>query len=102
MKSFGHRVLTLTRDSPAKPSTPSRAYLHLLQEEDISLLSDKIRTATFTDSKGSPKEPAISGPPVVEFATFGRVPNGRERKDLRQGTIDQDPEFISFLESRTS
>lgn len=38
----------------------------------------------------------------MEFAPYGRIPNGRGRKDLRQGTIDQDQEFISFLESLTN
>lgn len=38
----------------------------------------------------------------MEFAPYGRVPNGRPRKDGRQGTIDQDPEFIDFLESLTN
>lgn len=42
------------------------------------------------------------GPPTVEFAPYGRVPNSRPRKDARQGTIDQDPEFIDFLESLTN
>lgn len=94
---------TLTNfDSPAKPSTPSRAYLHLTKEEHISLLSDKVRSVTFTDTKGGPKEPILSGPPTVEFAPYARIPNGRARKDLRQGTIDQDQEFISFLESLTN
>lgn len=44
----------------------------------------------------------MSGPPTVEFAPYGRIPNGRGRKDLRQGTIDQDQEFINFLESLTN
>lgn len=87
---------TLPFHSPAKPSTPSRAYLHLTKEEYISLLSDKVRNATFIDTKGDP------GSPTVEFAPYGRVPNGRGRKDLRQGTIDQDQDFISFLESLTN
>ena len=40
--------------------------------------------------------------PSIEFAPYGRVPNSRSRKDARQGTIDQDPEFIDFLESLTN
>lgn len=42
------------------------------------------------------------GPPSVEFAPYGRVPNSRPRKDARQGTIDQDPDFIDFLEGLTN
>ena len=38
----------------------------------------------------------------MEFAPYGRVPHGKTRKDARQGTIDQDPEFIDFLESLTN
>ena len=38
----------------------------------------------------------------MEFAPYGRVPSGKARKDARQGTIDQDPEFIDFLESLTN
>lgn len=41
------------------------------------------------------------GPPTLEFAPYAKIPSGRARKDARQGTIDQDPEFIAFLESLT-
>lgn len=41
------------------------------------------------------------GPPTLEFAPYAKIPGGRFRKDARQGTIDQDPEFISFLEGLT-
>lgn len=37
----------------------------------------------------------------MEFAPYAKVPGGRVRKDARQGTIDQDPEFFAFLESLT-
>lgn len=38
----------------------------------------------------------------MEFAPYPRVPGGKVRKDARLGTIDQDPEFIAFLESLTN
>lgn len=44
----------------------------------------------------------LLGPPSVEFAPYGRVPSSRPRKDARQGTIDQDPEFMDFLQSLTN
>lgn len=44
----------------------------------------------------------LLGPPSLEFAPYGRVPGSRLRKDGRQGTIDQDPEFKDFLESLTN
>lgn len=87
---------------PTKPSRPSRAYLHLTKSEYLSTLSEHVRTATFNDVRGSTRDSALLGPPSVEFAPYGRVPNGRARKDLRQGTIDQDQEFIDFLESLTN
>ncbi|KAL8933488.1 MAG: hypothetical protein Q9211_005758, partial [Gyalolechia sp. 1 TL-2023] len=87
---------------PNKPSKPSRAYLNLMKQEYISLLSDTVRNTKFDDSKNSAKDSVLRGPPSVEFAPYGKVPRTRVRKDARQGTIDQDPEFIEFLESLTS
>jgi len=83
---------------------PSRAYLHLTNPKYVNELADKVRSATFNDVKGSAKEKhtALLGPPVVEFDPFGRIPSSKTRKDLRQGTLDQDQEFIDFLESLTN
>ena len=89
-------------DSISKPSKPSRAYLHLTNPKFVSELADKVRTTAFNDAAGSGKDPALLGPPTVEYDPFGRIPGSRTRKDLRQGTIDQDPEFIDFLESLTN
>lgn len=61
-----------------------------------------MRLTTFEDAKHSSRDLCLLGPPSVEFAPYGRVPGGRVRKDARQGTIDQDPEFIDFLESLTN
>ena len=88
--------------SPAKPSRPSRAYLHLVRQEYVAMLSDLVRHTIFNDARASAKDSALLGPPSVEFAPYGRAPNSRLRKDARQGTIDQDPEFIDFLESLTN
>lgn len=88
--------------SPAKPSRPSRAYLHLTKQDHIALLSEHVRNTVFNDAKASSKDSALLGPPTVEFAPYGRVPSSRPRKDARQGTIDQDPEFMDFLQSLTN
>lgn len=56
----------------------------------------------FNDARASSKDSALLGPPSVEFAPYGRIPSSRPRKDARQGTIDQDPEFMDFLQSLTS
>ncbi|KAL8668553.1 MAG: hypothetical protein Q9168_006817 [Polycauliona sp. 1 TL-2023] len=87
---------------PAKPSRPSRAYLNLTKQEHIALLSEAVRNTKFNDAKASSKDSVLLGPPSVEYAPFPRIPHSKVRKDNRQGTIDQDPEFIEFLESLTN
>ena len=62
-------------------------------------LSDTVRQLVFEDAQNTFTDPALIGPPTVEFATYGRIPGGRRRTDARAGTIDQDPEFMSFLEA---
>ncbi|KAF2401485.1 hypothetical protein EJ06DRAFT_521268 [Trichodelitschia bisporula] len=86
----------------AKPSRPTRAYFHLTDQAHISELGDTVRQATFHDAKNTIKDPALVGPPSLEFAPYARVPVGKKRNDVRQGTIDQDPEFKDFLESLTN
>ncbi|KAF7136878.1 hypothetical protein CNMCM5793_006493 [Aspergillus hiratsukae] len=85
----------------AKPSRPSRAYLHVTSSEHIAPLSDKVRQTSFLDARNTFNDPVLLGPPSLEFAPYAKIPGSRVRKDARQGTIDQDPEFIAFLESLT-
>ncbi|KAJ5488558.1 hypothetical protein N7539_003448 [Penicillium diatomitis] len=86
---------------PAKPSRPSRAYIHVVNNEHVGLLSDRVRQASFQDAAHTASDPVLLGPPALEFAPYAKTPGSRVRKDARQGTIDQDPEFIAFLESLT-
>ncbi|KAI4200495.1 MAG: hypothetical protein LQ350_003865 [Teloschistes chrysophthalmus] len=86
----------------AKPSKPSRAYLNVTKQDHISALADKVRTTTFNDAKASFRDSVLLGPPSVEFAPYSKAPHSKMRRDARQGTIDQDPEFIEFLESLTN
>lgn len=74
----------------------------MLSEEIIGSLSEKVRATTFHDARNTSNDPVLLGPPSVEFAPYARVPGSRSRKDGRQGTIDQDPEFVAFLESLTN
>jgi len=62
-------------------------------------LSEAVRVAEWVDAKGSLNDPALIGPPVVEFSIYKKVPSEKKRVDGRQGTIDQDPEFMAFLEA---
>ncbi|KAL3454382.1 Smg-4/UPF3 family-domain-containing protein [Aspergillus insuetus] len=86
---------------PAKPSRPSRAYINVSSSDHLSSLSDKVRGTSFLDARNTANDPILLGPPTLEFAPYAKIPGSRVRKDVRQGTIDQDPEFIIFLESLT-
>ncbi|MCJ1309893.1 hypothetical protein MMC25_003554 [Agyrium rufum] len=87
---------------PAKSSRPAYAVLHLTKEEYLAPFSNQVREKKFVDALLTAGDPALLGPPSFEFAPYARVPGGRVRNDARQGTIDQDPEFIEFLESLTN
>jgi regulator of nonsense transcripts 3 len=76
--------------------------VHVLSEDSIVSLSEKVRSTSFHDSRNTSNDAVLLGPPSVEFAPYARVPGNRSRKDGRQGTIDQDPEFVAFLESLTN
>jgi regulator of nonsense transcripts 3 len=67
----------------------------------LDTLSAVVKQCNFQDAKNTSKDPCLLGPPSLEFAPYGRVPGSRVRKDGRQGTIDQDPEFIDFLQGLT-
>ncbi|KAI9728177.1 MAG: hypothetical protein M1828_004638 [Chrysothrix sp. TS-e1954] len=77
-------------------------YLQLADAASLDLLAEKVRTSSFSDAKGTVDDPALLGPPSLELASYPRVTTFKKRNDARQGTIDQEPEFIEFLESLTS
>uniref|UniRef100_A0A8H7NDN6 RRM domain-containing protein n=1 Tax=Bionectria ochroleuca TaxID=29856 RepID=A0A8H7NDN6_BIOOC len=84
---------------PSKPSRPSRAYVHLKRKDDIMSLSEVVQSSTWEDAKGTFTSPALIAPPTVEFAIYKKIPSNKRRTDARQGTIDQDPQFMAFLEN---
>ncbi|CAG8936905.1 unnamed protein product [Penicillium salamii] len=86
---------------PAKPSRPSRAYIHVVSSECVNALSDTVRNASIQDARNTLHDPILLGPPSLEFAPYAKTPGSRSRKDARQGMIDQDADFIAFLESLT-
>lgn len=75
--------------------------MYVVSSEHISPLSEKVRKTSFLDAGNTASDPVLLGPPSLEFAPYAKIPGGRVRKDARQGTIDQEPEFIQFLESLT-
>lgn len=96
--SFKHNGVNSSRPSPSKPSRPSRAYIHLMRKDDIMPLSQVVQSATWEDAKSTFTNPSLIGPPALDFAIYKKVPGTKRRTDARQGTIDQDPEFMAFLE----
>ncbi|KAK5662873.1 hypothetical protein OQA88_6284 [Cercophora sp. LCS_1] len=92
------KLLTRIAYSPSKPSTPSRAYLYVTKRENLHAFSETVRTANWQDAKGTFNDQALLYPPSVEFAIYKKVPSHKKRTDNRQGTIDQDEDFMAFLE----
>lgn len=88
--------------SLSKPSRPSRAYLRLTHQEYIKQVADKVQNISFDDFRGLSRDSLLQWPVTVEYSPYGKVPGSRGRKDARQGTIDQDPDFVDFLESLTN
>ncbi|RKF60788.1 putative nonsense-mediated mrna decay protein [Erysiphe neolycopersici] len=82
----------------SKPSRPTRAYLHLTDQLYISNLAEAVRKCTFEDAQTTLYNQCLIGPPTIEYAPFGYIPSERIRVDARAGTIDQDPDFMAFLE----
>ncbi|KAH6851210.1 Smg-4/UPF3 family-domain-containing protein [Chaetomium sp. MPI-CAGE-AT-0009] len=83
---------------PSKPSQPSRAYLHVTRRDELAALVQHVQSATWEDAKETYNDPALVAPPTIEFAAYKKTPGEKKRVDGRQGTIDQDPEFMAFLE----
>jgi regulator of nonsense transcripts 3 len=88
--------------NPAKHSKPATVWLHLVDSSHIVPLETKIRSTSFVDAKNSTNDPMVAGGPLVEFALNQKIPSSKKRPDPRMGTIDQDPDFIKFLESLTN
>lgn len=81
----------------------ARCYLLVTNEPLIAELDKHFRTLTFHDKAGTYKLPELRNwPPALEWAPNQRTPMSvKQRADPRQGTIDQDPEYMAFLEGET-
>ena len=89
--------------SPGKVPEQSRCYLHLINEAAVKEFEQRFLNVIFHDKAGTYRYTDLKGlPPTLGFAPNQRTPLAvKQRTDNRQGTIDQDPEFIAFLESET-
>ncbi|OTB01021.1 hypothetical protein M426DRAFT_323804 [Hypoxylon sp. CI-4A] len=86
---------------PSNPSRPARCYLHVIRAEDVTPLAEVVQRAVWEDEKRSFSDPALMGPPYLELSIYQKIPTTKRRVDSKQGTIDQDPDYMAFLESLT-
>ncbi|OQO09323.1 hypothetical protein B0A48_04721 [Cryoendolithus antarcticus] len=89
--------------SPGKLPEQSRCYVHLVNESLVRDFEQRFLDVVFHDKSSTHKLPELKHlPPTLGFAPNQRVPlPGKQKPDTRQGTIDQDAEFIAFLEAET-
>ncbi|XP_044511586.1 regulator of nonsense transcripts UPF3-like isoform X3 [Mangifera indica] len=69
----------------------SRAYVELRTAEDVFEFADLLNGHVFVNEKGSQFKT------IVEYAPSQRVPKPCTRKDSREGTIYNDPDYLEFL-----
>ena len=82
----------------------SRCYVHVVNEACVGEFEKRFLEVVFHDKAGTHKSPDLKHlQPTIGFAPNQRTPlqQAKNRTDNRQGTIDQDPEFIAFLEAET-
>lgn len=89
--------------APGKLPEQSRCYLHMLSQGLVKEFEQRFLEVVFHDKAGTHRSPDLKHlPPALGFAPNQRTSlQARQRADNRQGTIDQDPEFIAFLEAET-
>lgn len=82
----------------------SRCYIHVSGEAYVREFEKRFLEVVFHDKAGTYKHADLKHlAPTLGFAQNQKTPlqQPRQRADNRQGTIDQDPEFIAFLEAET-
>lgn len=91
------------KQSAAKGPEQSRCYMHLVSEPIVKELEARFLHASFHDKAGTHRLPDLKhSPPTIGYAPNQKVPTSTKvRTDNRQGTIDQDPEFMLFLQAET-
>lgn len=80
-------------DSKGKEHQFSRAYFHMKTMEAVIAFHQGFDGHIFLDNRG------IESRAVVEFAPFQKLPKEHKTPDARQATIDDDPEYLAFVES---
>ena len=81
------------RPGPKRPC-PSLAYLAVRLESQLQEVVAAVLSLAFVSDKGASFQPA------VEFAPYQRVPKPPSgRKDVREGTLDKEAEYLAFVEA---
>ncbi|KAI8388641.1 Smg-4/UPF3 family-domain-containing protein [Radiomyces spectabilis] len=79
--------------SKAKQHVYSRAYFHMKSMEAVIEFHRGFDGHIFLDNTGNESRA------VVEFAPFQKLPKEHKAPDTRQGTIDNDSDYLNFLEA---
>ncbi|GAA5932651.1 RNA-binding protein [Sporobolomyces koalae] len=79
-----------------KDSVHSRAYITFKTPEALVAFHRGYDGWSFKDKTGTVTQA------VVEFAPYQKVPTAPSKADPRQGTIDQDPDFLAFQTALTA
>ncbi|KAJ8755607.1 hypothetical protein K2173_022202 [Erythroxylum novogranatense] len=78
--------------SSQKHQSYARAYIEFRRPEDVIEFAEFFNGHLFVNEKGTQFKA------VVEYAPSQRVPKQSSKKDVREGTIYKDPEYLEFLE----
>ncbi|KXL51227.1 hypothetical protein M433DRAFT_157656 [Acidomyces richmondensis BFW] len=89
--------------APGKQHVQARCSLHMTSEAHVQELSQHFNSIAFLDKAGTHKIPELKNlQPQLQYAANQKTPiSVKQRDDNRQGTIDQDPDFMRFLEEQT-
>ncbi|KAK9466472.1 Smg-4/UPF3 family-domain-containing protein [Lipomyces arxii] len=79
--------------SKSTPMTYSRAYAKFKDLAVMLAFNKAFAGKVVKDAKGN--ESTLQ----IEFAPFDRIPSLVEKLDPKQGTIDEDPEYVAFVQS---
>ncbi|KAF9322047.1 hypothetical protein BG003_008238 [Podila horticola] len=79
--------------NPVKGNTFARVYIYFKVEKQALEFQKAYHGHVFMDKHGN------EGRAHVEFAPFQKIPREQRKADPKQGTIEEDPEYIAFLQS---
>merc|ERR1711981_762754 len=81
-------------DQTLVPYGLSRAIINFINEEEVYSFKERFDGYVFIDNKGHEHSA------IVEFAPNQKIPKkSRSRKDAKNGTIDEDSDFMKFVEA---